>query len=225
MLFRWLDEGRLESSAGWLVRSKYEAGSNGNTGRAHKKSIISSSENVGPASFCSVVHRKPGPSGQVMVDQIAEAEPLPRLSDRSPCDKMNKIEEDILDILIQKLYRSLHFKNTGGYRTCVNNTAGEGTASSNPISTSQQPDLKRVNPSSNEPTPKDDQDAKGGKVKRAKRSRPNLEEFATLFACPLCKGNIRFGYERGCRDWKSHCIDTVLRVSPASYHANLREVC
>jgi len=65
-----------------------------------------------------------------------------------------------------------------------------------------------------------------GHSSRVKRrpDRPNLEEFATLFACPLCKGNIMFGYERGCRDWKSRSIDTVLRVSLASYRSHLRHI-
>lgn len=221
MFLRWLNEGRPESSAGWLVWPKYEAGSNANTGRTHHESILSLSEYVEAGSCCSIVYRKPKLSMQSMLGQIGQAEPLPSLSDGSSCGDEKHIEEDIFDALIQRLYRCLYFKNVDGYRTCVNNTSGKGTTSSKTTGTSQQPGQKRPNAGSNEPPPDGDQDGRSRNVKKTK-SRPNLEEFTSLFACPLCKGDIKFGYERGCRDWKSPCIDNVLRVSSASYRSSPR---
>lgn len=198
MVSQWLNEQRREGTADWLVCLMCEAG--------------------------SVAYRNPKPSTKGMVDPTPQAESLPSLSDGSSCSDNKQIEEDILDVLIQKLYRSFYFKNAGGYKTCVNNPSGEGTALSKTNTSSQRSGQKRANAGVNEPTSDDDQDSKSGKVKKARTDRPNLEEFTTLFACPLCKGNIMFSYERGCRDWKNRCIDTVLRVSLASYRSNLRHM-
>jgi hypothetical protein len=224
MLNHWCNEEWRESVSGWLVRLMFKA-DNGNAYHTpHRESLIALIRDVGTAFDGSVVQRKPNLSTGGIVNQTLRAESLQACqgSDGSSCGDKEHLEEDVVNILTEKLYRSLYFKNVGGYTTCVNRQSGKGTASSKTNTTSQPPGLKRANISSKESASDDDQDGKRGKVKKAKRRRPNLDEFANLFACPLCKGNIMFGLERGCRDWKNENIDNVLRVSSVPCRLPLR---
>jgi hypothetical protein len=219
MFLHWLNEESLESTADWLVCLMYEARNDGNARQTQKEFLGTLIKEIETAFYQSAIYRTPKPSAKTQADPIPDAESLPSLSDGSSC-AYKKTEENVLDVLVQKLYGSLYFKNAGGYRTCVNNTSGKATAPSKKSTTSQQSGQKRASADSNETSPDGDQDGKSGKIRRAKKGRPNLEEFATAFACPLCKGDIKFGYEGECRDWKSHSIDTVLRVCSASYRSN-----
>src|SRR5947209_13512491 len=115
----------------------YEAGSNGNACKIHSVSIAILLRDIEAAFYRSVVYRKPNPSGKGMVnsttsskgtvnptpshkgivdqtpsskdmvDPTPRAKSLPTLSDGSSCGDNKHIEEDMLDVLMQRLYRSL----------------------------------------------------------------------------------------------------------------------
>jgi hypothetical protein len=128
----------------------------------------------------------------------------------------SKSEEDFLDLLIQRLYTKLHFKNAGAYRTCTNSSPSQDSTSSAGKADGNSSRKKRRGDNVEQPMSGDEEAGNGGKVKRSRKGRPDLAKFTTQFACPLCKGDIRFGYEGQCRDWKNPDIDNVLRVSPTS---------
>jgi hypothetical protein len=217
MFLHWLNEGPHESTSAWLLCLMDEARGSNDLRLTHKNCLLYLLDDVEAAFRRNVVHSKPKPSKKGMLDPIPETESLPSLSDGSSHADQTQIEEDILDLLIQRLYRNLYFKNVHVYRTCVNDGSGKGTASSPKNTASGQSGQKRADPSGHNPTPEDDRDGESGRVKKARKGRPNLDDFATAFACLLCKRDIKFGFEGECRDWKSHSIDTVLRVNEVSY--------
>ena len=220
MFLHWLNEGPHESTSTWLLYLMDEARGSNDLRHTHKKSLLYLLDDVEAAFRRNVVHSIPKPSkiGPKigMLDPIPDTESPPSLSDGSSHADQTQIEEDILDLLIQRLYRSLYFKEAHAYRTCVNDGSGKGTPSSPKNTASEQSGQKRANPGRHNRTPEDDRDGESGRVKRARKGRPNLDDFATAFACPLCKRDIKFGFEGECRDWKSHSIDTVLRVNEVS---------
>lgn len=217
MFLHWLNEGPHESTSAWLLYLVDEARGGDDLRRSHQKSLLYLLDDFEAAFHRNIVHSIPKPSKRGTLDPIPDTESPPSLSDGSSHADQTRIEEDILDLLIQRLYRSLYFKNAHAYRTCANDGSGKGTASPPKNTASGQSGQKRANPGGHNPTPEDDRNGESGRVKKARKGRPNLNEFATAFACLLCKRDIKFGFEGECRDWKSHSIDTVLRVNKVSY--------
>jgi hypothetical protein len=216
MFLHWLNEGPHESTSAWLLYLVDEARGSNDLLHTRKKSLLYLLDDVEVAFRRNVVHSISKPSKIGMLDPIPDTESPPSLSDGSSHADQTQIEEDILDLLIQRLYRSLYFKKVHTYRACANDGSGKGTASSPKNTASGQSGQKRANPGRHNRTPEDDRDGDGGRAKKARKGRPNLDDFATAFACLLCKRDIKFGFEGECRDWKSHSIDTVLRVNEVS---------
>ena len=215
MLQRWIHEEARDSASPWLVRLLFDvprhqvASRSSELGSLRRKAEDVISKNMSlpiPGS-----HTTKHYSSHEITHAIGSP---PSLSDCSSRDDVKTSEAEILESLIQLLYRALFTQVYGSYRTHGSgqtyNTSGITRGKSTSAKTGKR---KQRGPDKNRSS--DNDDGESPEKKKQPRMTPrNLDDLAEEFACPLSKGDERLGMEARCRDWSSTSIDTVIRVRP-----------
>lgn len=213
MLQRWTGEATIDSPSLWL--SLYDAPQ---ISRALRVSELHSwlkmidkciSKNTSlPIRDSNTTKQDPS------LQKTPAIKPPPTLPDSSTLHAVKRIEAERVRLSILLLYGLIPTSETCSYRTHGTERTSNQSKITQHKSTSAKTGKRKQTEQDKKATSDNDDEGGPERNKQPRTKMRNLANLGSDFACPLEKGDDRFGQAACCRDFSSKDIDTVIRVCP-----------
>ncbi len=213
MLQRWTGEAVIDSPSLWL--GLYDAPQ---ISRAlHVSELHSLSRMVDkcmskntslPIRDCNTAKQYPS------LEKTPAIKSPPTLPDSSTLHAVKGIEAERVGLSILLLYGLMSTSETCSYRTHGTERTTNQSKITQHKSTSAKTGKRKQTEQDKKATSDNDDEGAPERNKQPRTKTRSLANLVSEFACPLEKGDDRFGMEGRCRDFSSKSIDTVIRVCP-----------